>query len=80
MKTINDIRYQAQKLMNELVRQEMKEKKPFNQKRYFLISEICKMYNSNCVKYLQNTDAWNNTIYGKFDIPVERKIYMNRNK
>lgn len=77
MKTINDIRYQAQKLMNELVRQEMKEKKPFNLERYTSIAEICERYNSNCVKYLKNTEKWESTIYGKFDIPVERKIYMN---
>lgn len=78
MKSINEIRYQAQKLMNELLHQEMKEKKPFNQKRYFLISEICETYNLNCVKYLQNTEAWNNTIYGKFDIKVKRENYMRK--
>lgn len=77
MKTINDIRYQAQKLRNELVRMEMKEKKPFNLKRYVCIAEICKRYNLNCVEYLKNTGKWESTIYGKFDIPVERKIYMN---
>lgn len=77
MKTINEIRYQAQKLMNELVRQEIKEKKPFNQKRYFLISKTSKRYAMNCVNFLQNTEIWNSTIYGKYDIKVKRENYMN---
>lgn len=30
----------------------------------------------NCVNLLQNTEKWNSTIYGKYDIKVKRENYM----